>query len=722
MAQKAKAKSRRGTIEGDGGVDPTSSLADHARAFLQDFRAKVHVFGDLQGNSKHPLASGGFASATDDPTEVERRCSNPRATGFCVYPQDFIVIDLDVGGDKDGLTALANLASKHGEKIPKTAFVSSPRGNGSGHLYFNIPEGASIPSSNGMAPGVDVRGNDGKYWIAGPGSRLSLSETAKGEYRWERGPEHMIEAPLWLLKAAQEAHPRARDGDKPKALPSCVEWDFPLNIRRFIDWLQNEAKPAIEGQNGNDTLAATGAMGSSYALSEETTIQLMAEHWNPRCIPPWDFEDLEYHGGSGWRSAEHTGNMATPNYTPLFQKSTKERLRLAAINGERIDDAPDTRYDELVRFFQSVLSASGSRERRAKRFGDVASTPAPQWIIPGWLSRDAAWIMYGESESFKTYLTLNMLLCVATGTPWAARDGFEGYPVGEPRPVILFVGESYSGVVQRVHTAIAGNGFDRALVEHNLILVPDVCALNFADGLARMADEIEALEIRPAIVAVDTLNLALDGNEDSSDEVKKALRGIRTLASMFGAAGLVIDHVGHRDKARPRGSSAKKANADGMILCERLADTRCVTLTQQKNRDDDKTKYRTAFTGEAVALNSTSAEPQTNLAFHATELPSAGNKASSEEIPEKLFIAEIVGRVVLKILQQNPLREWTNRQLADAVACDADVSIRGDAIRRNYLRPLREENTSPVRHCYDPAKERWRYREGEKISGDRVGI
>ena len=148
------------------------------------------------------------------------------------------------------------------------------------------------------------------------------------------------------------------------------------------------------------------------------------------------------------------------------------------------------------------------------------------WIIDGWLPQDGVVMLYGESESFKTYMAIHALLCVATGRRYANRDGFDGYAVGEPREVVLFPGESYSGVVQRINAAIEGDGFDRKLAAQNLVLVRDVYSLNHADGLAGMADEIEALDTRPAIVAVDTLNLALDGNEDSAEDVKRALSGL----------------------------------------------------------------------------------------------------------------------------------------------------------------------------------------------------
>ena len=104
-------------------------LADSALRFHDLFSAKFHVFGEWKGNSKHPLAKGGIKTATNDPAEIKNRCTNPIATGYCVYPGDgLLVIDLDVDKDKskDGPAALATLAAEHGEKLPQTACPDTP--------------------------------------------------------------------------------------------------------------------------------------------------------------------------------------------------------------------------------------------------------------------------------------------------------------------------------------------------------------------------------------------------------------------------------------------------------------------------------------------------------------------------------------------------------------------------------------------------------------------
>ena len=261
--------------------------------------------------------------------------------------------------------------------------------------------------------------------------------------------------------------------------------------------------------------------------------------------------------------------------------------------------------------------------------------------------------LFGESETFKTYITINMLLCVGTGTPWGAYEGFEGYRVDGPRDVILFSGEGYDDVLDRIDAAIEGGGFDRKLVEKNLITASDVYTLNRADGLAGMADEIEALDARPAVIAVDTYNLALEGNEDSSDEAKRALRGLRALATLYDAAGLVLHHPGWGDTKRPRGSSAFRANADVMILCERPpGDAKMASLTQYKNRSADPTKYRAALAGKLVDLgvDADTGKAISNLSFSPitpSAVPNARDDASLTRIGMANVYAEALAEGLL---------------------------------------------------------------------------
>lgn len=368
------------------------------------------------------------------------------------------------------------------------------------------------------------------------------------------------------------------------------------------------------------------------------------------------------------------------------------------------DDQALNTYAELVAHFKQELAGSQKHERRAVRFGSIKEIPTVSWLIDGWLPRDGVALLYGESESFKTYLALHMLLCIATGTPFAARDGNSGYGVGEPQEVIIFAGESSSGVHQRIEAAIKGNGFDRNQLEQNLIIVDDVYSVNSADGLAAMADEIEGLSSKPAVIVVDTFNLALDGVEDSADDIKKAIKGLRSLARMYSATGLLIDHVGHGPKDRPRGSSAKKANVDVMIYCERNGETRRVTLQQKKNRDADRTKHRVAFEGEPIQIG----PGLTNLKFIAVE-PQIGSAPSKNTFDQAEQDRQ--AQHILAALQSRPGHTWSLRELASK-ACELGCSISKDKLRKDVLKNHRGKRGWPLDHpqlsiYWDEDQQKW---------------
>jgi hypothetical protein len=80
------------------------------------------------------------------------------------------VVDIDVGGEKDGMAAYRELGLPLAEVGVRTP-------SGGGHAYFRWPGGGWGNSAGRIAPGVDTRGQGG-YVIAPPSSNPA------GEYRW----------------------------------------------------------------------------------------------------------------------------------------------------------------------------------------------------------------------------------------------------------------------------------------------------------------------------------------------------------------------------------------------------------------------------------------------------------------------------------------------------------------------------------------------------------
>ena len=156
--------------------------------------------------TKHPLlprnrdadgkeipGTGGLCKATADAATIVawwRRW--PRAL-IGLRTGRFVVVDLDVRNDRDGIAEFAKLVARWGA-VPQTLRVRTPRGGL--HLYFSAPTREIRNSTSRIAPGVDVRG-EGGYVIAA-GSVLSDGRV----YRRLRGPTRPAEMPGWLTELA----------------------------------------------------------------------------------------------------------------------------------------------------------------------------------------------------------------------------------------------------------------------------------------------------------------------------------------------------------------------------------------------------------------------------------------------------------------------------------------------------------------------------------------
>lgn len=331
---------------------------------------------------KLPLRKGWQQAATNDRVAIEAMWTNdPRCNiGLAIQP-GFLVIDADLY--KPGKeAALDAYEAKNGE-LPRTLeFCSARKGV---HLIYRTDR--DLGNSTGTLPDFgDVRGAGGL--IVGPGS-------------WFEGLRYGVDhlaAPTLLPThvAGNLVERKHRAPDERRELPEFVSLDDPQNIERYVTWLKTEARPSIEGQGGNNTLAATGAAGSSYALSWDVTLGCMLEHWNPRCQPPWDDADLERHGGSGYRSASSPfGNMA--------QRDPRLMFPVVPAAG----DQPYTGWGAEVVNLGDLL-ARGPAPPRQWALGDDAD---------GWMPLNDLTLLYGPGGAGKTTLVGQMARCFADGVP-----------------------------------------------------------------------------------------------------------------------------------------------------------------------------------------------------------------------------------------------------------------------------------------------------------------
>ncbi len=127
---------------------------------------------ECRSPGKHPLTSGGFKIASTDPDIIREWWSQwpfanvGIATGSA---SGVIVVDIDVGPEKEGEISLQTLESQVGA-LPRDAVVRT--GSGGMHIYFQMPDMEISGNTGKLGKNIDVRANGG-YVIAPPSTHIS---------------------------------------------------------------------------------------------------------------------------------------------------------------------------------------------------------------------------------------------------------------------------------------------------------------------------------------------------------------------------------------------------------------------------------------------------------------------------------------------------------------------------------------------------------------------
>lgn len=269
-------------------------------------------------------------------------------------------------------------------------------------------------------------------------------------------------------------------------------------------------------------------------------------------------------------------------YADIVLKSSRERLlrtslveALQAADAGRADDVASILSDAQ----KSIKPTSGFE---FVRVSDMELKPA-QWVIRDYLERGTTSEIFGDPETLKSFIAVDMACCAATGT------GFHGHAVEFRGPVFLIVGEGFNGISRRLHAWAIRSGITLADIP---VFVSKVsAAIGDPESVANVRAAIGALAEKygtPAMIVIDTLARNYgDGDENSTSDMNKFISGLDTLRDAFNCAMLVIHHTGHADKNRARGAMALRGSLDFEYKAVR-DESGVVTLTSVKSKDHEK--------------------------------------------------------------------------------------------------------------------------------------
>lgn len=212
-------------------------------------------------------------------------------------------------------------------------------------------------------------------------------------------------------------------------------------------------------------------------------------------------------------------------------------------------------------------------------FGDQLGSDyeAPDELVEGLMTIGSSVVVYGDSNSGKTFWALSVATAIATGTNCYGRKTDAGL-------VIYLASEAPASIRSRMQAIKKYHGCDL----ENLAMVP--VPMNFYNGdqdahdVIELVRAIEQIKGRPVrLIIGDTLaRMSAGANENSGEDMGPVMARFDQVATATGAALMIIHHNGKDAAKGARGWSGIRAHIDTEIEVIEKEGIRMVNVTKQR--------------------------------------------------------------------------------------------------------------------------------------------
>lgn len=554
-----------------------SSTAELALAWA----ARGYRVFPLSPNSRRPVWADWDWSkhATTNPETIRAWWATGDWNIGCATGNGLVVIDIDNKDGKDGMATWVD----HGGVFDTLAVRTTTGGL---HLYFR---GDAASTVQRLGSGVDSRGEGG--YVVAPGSTID-----------GKPYQVTIERPLRELPTNTAAALAPREA----AATGLVELDSETAIALATAWLQREP-PAIEGQGGDAHTYRVACDLRDRGVSEATALALLIEHWNERCLPPWDAGELDakvrnaFLYGQNAAGSKHPGVLlGTEGGAPVVLLPVQQEEPPA---GERVDVSPFT--------LGNVMPLAELRPR--------------PWVYRRMLLRGDITALVAAGAAGKSLTTISVAIALALGADFM---GFENATPGQPQNSIICNAEDHRDeMARRLYACCAAWNVDPARV------IPHIALASGRDPagrliLARKASgtvEINVEDVSKLLSLVRFQNIAMLGidplvklqsglSENDNSEMNWPLDVLQHVAVEGGCAVLLSHHVG---KTGPNTSIV--GNADASRGATNIINSCRAAFTLAGPTEDDTSRYNLTPQQRAALVRMDDAKM--NLVLRAMDRP-----------------------------------------------------------------------------------------------------
>lgn len=268
-----------------------------------------------------------------------------------------------------------------------------------------------------------------------------------------------------------------------------------------------------------------------------------------------------------------------------------ERVRDAMRQAEEIDPAPGAASGAVPLFGrrESLKPRAQFLLNAATFAADLKPCLQRPYLVKGWLDQGALSVLYGPSNSGKSFLALDIAHHVAKGREWGGRRVSKGR-------VLYIAAEGGGGFANRV-AALDDPEFWVLAIPMTLT-GPD----SQAGPLAEVLQHLAATGGAPFdLIVIDTMARVMGGrDENAAPDIAELLRNLDHIRRVTGAHVMLVHHTGKDTGKGARGHSSLRAAIDTEIELSR-DDAGQIAAEVTKQRDGP-TGYRFAYRLRQVEL------------------------------------------------------------------------------------------------------------------------
>lgn len=215
---------------------------------------------------------------------------------------------------------------------------------------------------------------------------------------------------------------------------------------------------------------------------------------------------------------------------------------------------------------------------------EIENLAPPSWLVDGILTDNGLSVVWGRSGAMKSFVALDIALCIATGQKWHGHDTRHGL-------VVYVAAEGSHGLGRRAIGWRRTRGRDKPKPLFKLI--PHSVALT-TDDLDAMVTAIASLPANPVLVIIDTLARTFGaGDENKQADMNAYVSASDKLREATGANVMIIHHSGVHEDRRERGSNVLRGAADTVIKVSRKDDKLDIINQAPEGKQKDAEEFKT---------------------------------------------------------------------------------------------------------------------------------